>query len=143
MSAEARRAAVAAFYEDIWNRLDRAAADRLLEEDMSFRGSLGTVKRGRSGFWDYVEEVTAALADYRCDVQAVVAEPDLAFAKVAFSGIHRGVLLGFAPTGARVDWMGAALFAFRGERIADLWVLGDLHGLAEQMKANAGTGAAP
>jgi len=142
MSAEARKAAVADFYEEIWNRRDRRAVDRLVTADLAFRGSLGATKRGRAGFWSYVEEVTAALHDYRCDVQEVVADRDQAFAKVSFSGLHRGVLLGFPPTGHRLDWVGAAHFKFRDEQIASLWVLGDLYGLTERLRQNARRGAA-
>jgi predicted ester cyclase len=31
----------------------------------------------------------------------------------------------------RVKWAGAALYAFEQGKIADLWVLGDVHGIFE------------
>ena len=40
-----------------------------------------------------------------------------------------------SPTG--VAWAGAAVFTRRGDRIADVWVLGDLHGLREALSAAA------
>ena len=52
---------------------------------------------------------------------------------MTFSGRHRGPLLGVPATRRRVSWAGAAFFTFSGGRIADVWVLGDLHGLAEQL----------
>ncbi len=128
---------VAAFYEDIWNNLDKSKIPALCHEDFSFRGSLGPVKRGRKEFEAYVDFVTDALADYRCGVQEVGSEGDKAFAKVRFRGIHQAAFLGFEPTGERVEWVGAALFTFRDGRIADLWVLGDVHGLLQQLEANA------
>ena len=54
-----------------------------------------------------------------------------------FSGTHSGPFLGHAPTGKRVSWQGAALFTFRGGRIAELWVLGDLAALEAQLRENA------
>jgi predicted ester cyclase len=66
-----------------------------------------------------------------------VTEGERAFARMRFEGIHRVPFLGFAPTGQRVDWAGAALFALKGDKIADLWVLGDLQGLREQLQRNA------
>jgi len=45
--------------------------------------------------------------------------------------------MGFAPTGRPVEWAGAALFTLQGGKIADLWVLGDVAGLQEQLKRNA------
>jgi len=47
-----------------------------------------------------------------------------------FEGIYRRPFLG-------VDWTGAALFVLKGDKIADLWVLGDVEGLREQLRRNA------
>ena len=139
------RALVEAFYHDLWNRQDRSRIAELLHEDFSFRGSLGAVKHGHAAFWDYVVTVTGALGDYRCEIRALVCEADRAFARMLFSGVHRGPFLGFEPTGRTVAWEGAALFTIRDGRIADLWVLGDVHGLRERLRADAGSpsGAVP
>ena len=78
---------------------------------------------------DYVRAIHRALADYRCEIEECVAEDDRAFAKLSFSGRHAGVLRGRLPTGRRVAWPAAALFTLRDERIARLWVVGDLAAL--------------
>ena len=79
----------------------------------------------------------AALGDYRCEIQEVIAEGNKAFARMWFSGRHRGEFCGYPPTGKRVEWAGAAVFTFAGEQIAALWVLGDVHGLLQQLARNA------
>jgi steroid delta-isomerase-like uncharacterized protein len=127
---------VATFYERIWNAGDLEAASSLLTDDFSFRGSLGSEMRGRDAFADYVRSIRSALAEYRCDVTECVAEGERAFAKVTFSGRHVGVFRGYPPTGKPVSWVGAALFRFRGERIASLWVLGDLAALDAVLRQN-------
>jgi len=66
-----------------------------------------------------------------------VTEGERAFARMRFEGIHRGLFLGFAPTGQRVDWAGAALFTVKGDKIADLWVLGDFTGMRARLQRNA------
>ena len=71
------------------------------------------------------------------DLDVVAAEGEQAFARMQFSGTHSGPFLGHAPTGKRVSWQGAALFTFRGGRIAELWVLGDLAALEAQLRENA------
>lgn len=133
------RRLIEAFYEDIWNRRDKSAIPVLLDEDFSFRGSLGQVRHGQAGFAEYVDFVHAALDNYRCDIQEVIAEESRAFARVLFSGIHRADFFGYPPTFKRLEWTGAAVFAFREGKITNLWVLGDLHGLMEQLRRNAGT----
>jgi predicted ester cyclase len=120
---------VAAFYDRIWNRLDKAAIVELIHPDFTFRGSLGPTMTGHVAFVDYVDTVTGALAGYRCTIRDLVCEGDRAFARMQFEGIHQGPFMGFPPTGKRVEWAGAALFTLRDDKIADLWVLGDVAGL--------------
>jgi len=54
----------------------------------------------------------------------------------AFQEPHRGDFFGFKPTGKQVEWAGAALFTLRDGLVADLWVLGDLHGLSQLLEDN-------
>lgn len=129
---------VQAFYARIWNAGDLSAANELLGEGFSFRGSLGPELRGRKAFIEYVQSVRTALANYHCEIQDCVAENDKAFAKMRFSGIHVAPFRGFEPTRKPVYWQGAALFRFENQSIAGLWVLGDLAGLDALLAQNAG-----
>jgi predicted ester cyclase len=127
---------VKAFYEDIWNagRLD--VADELLSEDFLFRGSLDSERRGRAEFLDYVRSIRDALSNYRCEALECVAESDKAFAKMRFSGVHTAEFRGYSPTMLPIHWLGAALFRFEEDAIAELWVLGDLAGLDALLQKN-------
>jgi predicted ester cyclase len=129
--------AVQSFYDRVWNKVEKAAMPELMHPDVTFRGSLGPTMQGHAAFADYVDMVTGALADYRCTVLDLVCEGDRAFARMQFEGIHRGPFMGFAPTGRRVEWAGAALFTLKGGKIADLWVLGDVYGLRDQLSRAA------
>lgn len=137
MSADLERmkAQVRRFYALLWDAHDRAAIPSVLHEDCAFRGSLGDETRGHAGFAEYVDRVHAALGEYRCSIRDLVAEGDRVFARVRFAGIHRGEFLGYPPTGERIAWDGCALFTFRGERIAEVWVLGDLKGLERRLES--------
>lgn len=132
------RALVEEFYSEIWNRHDPSKIPHLLTEDVIFRGSLGPSLVGREDFARYVDGVHGALGDYRCEIVDLVVEGKKAFARMRFSGVHRGELLGHPPTGKPVEWAGAALFTFREGRIAELWVLGDLHGLLRLLQEQGG-----
>jgi steroid delta-isomerase-like uncharacterized protein len=132
------KALVASFYSDLWNRGDLSFVPALLRDDFTFRGSLGDERKGPAGFVAYLTAVRGALGSYRCDVLDLVAEGRRAFARMRFSGVHVGDFLGYPPTGARIEWTGAALFtAGEDGRIADLWVLGDVHALVKQLQENA------
>jgi predicted ester cyclase len=122
------------FYEILWNNYDLDSMPMILHEDLSFWGSLGDIKRGYHGFAEYVDKLYKALGEYRCTIEQLVSEDARVFAKMKFSGIHRGELMGYGPTGKRVTWAGAALFTFKDARIRDIWVLGDLKGIEEQLE---------
>jgi len=124
------------FYARIWEAGDLAAAAELLSPDFVFRGSLGTEVRGRGLFLEYVRDVRAAVGGYRAEILTCVTEGEQAFAKMRFSGRHVGAFRGHAPTGQRIEWLGAALFRFEQGRIVELWVLGDLAGLDAMLAAN-------
>jgi len=125
------------FYERIWNAGEEHAASELLADRFVFRGSLGSSTEGREAFLDYVRSVRGSLAEYRCDILDCVSEGRQAFARMRFSGRHVARFRGHAPTGKLVEWHGAALFSFDRGVIAELWVLGDLHGLDEVLRSNA------
>lgn len=131
------RELVESFYEDLWNRQDRSRLDHILAPGFRFRGSLGLEKNGPDEFWEYVEYVVGPLGDYRCDIREIVVEGDRAFAKMWFSGLHRGEMLGIPPSNRRIGWAGAALFRSDGARLVELWVLGDLVGLEASLKGTA------
>ena len=65
----------------------------------------------------------------------MVCEGSKVFAKVLFSGVHQKEFLGYPATFRRVEWIGAALFKVDGDKFSDLWVLGDLDALREQLSA--------
>lgn len=135
--ASAHRAIVERFYYDMWNRFDKTLIHGLLTEDIVFRGSLGHRVRGQEEFGRYVDLVQAAFPDFVNHIEDIVTEGDRSFARLTYSGTHRGELFGIAPTGRRVEYAGAALFRFRDHRIAELWVLGDVHGLLRQLTAES------
>jgi predicted ester cyclase len=128
---------VEAFYTRIWNQGDIAAASELLGKNFLFRGSLGTELKGSDAFRNYVRSVRDALAGYKCEILDCVTEGNKAFAKMRFSGIHVAHFGGYQPSGKPVQWLGAALFRFEKDLIAELWVLGDLAGLDAALQANA------
>jgi predicted ester cyclase len=127
---------VEAFYERIWNQGDERSISELLTKDFSFRGSLGVELLGREAFKQYVQSIRTSLSNYRCEILACVTEGDQAFVKMRFSGIHVASFRGYAATGMRVEWLGAALFRLLDEAIAEVWVLGDLAGLEKALKEN-------
>ena len=129
---------VSAFYARVWNAGERSALDDLVTDDFHFQGSLGAPVIGRDAFWGMVSFVRGALSDYHCTIVDCVSEGDRAFARMRFAGTHTGPFRGHEPSGRRVEWQGAALFTFTGERISALWVLSDTAALDAALAGSAG-----
>ena len=122
------------FYTQIWNQQRHDVISEVLHEAVRFRGSLGQEVSGHAGFAEYLDLVHSALGDYECTIEQLVAESNRVFAKMMFTGVHKGSFMGYAPTEASVSWAGAALFTFDAGKVIDLWVLGDLTSLEQQLK---------
>jgi steroid delta-isomerase-like uncharacterized protein len=124
------------FYYQMWNRFDKSLIPDLLTEDIRFRGSLGQCKVGHHQFGEYVDFIRAAFPDFTNRIDEIVSEGDRSFARLTYRGTHQGELFGIAPTGRSIEYAGAALFRFRDARIAEVWVLGDLYGLLQQLRGD-------
>jgi len=124
---------VVRFYEDIWNRRQEGVACEILHPKFEFRGSLGPERRGHDEFLQYVRSIHAALADYRCVIDDLIASEDRAAARMTFSGTHRGLFFGVPATGRVITWAGAAFFTIAHSRITRLWVIGDVDAVKQQL----------
>ena len=113
------------FYDELWNRWQLGLADQIVAEALRFRGSLGAVCEGREDFKRYVEGVRAAFPDWHNRVDEMLAVDDRVVTRMTWSGTHRGPLEGIEPTGARVEYTGAAFFLLAGGLIEEAWVVGD------------------
>lgn len=124
---------VHSFYKEMWDHADKSLIPAIFHEGFTFRGSLGPVLTGHAEFAGYVDLVTGALGRYTSDILELIEEGDKVSGKLRFHGIHRAPLFGHAATGRHVAWLGAPIFTFRSDKVCDLWVLGDVHGLITQL----------
>jgi steroid delta-isomerase-like uncharacterized protein len=125
VTAEANRAVVRRFYEELWNEWRLDLVEELLSPTISFRGSLGSTCNGRDEFASYVETVRAAFPDWHNRIDEILAVDDRVVTRMTWAGTHRGRLGEIEPTGARVEYAGAAFFRLTDGAIAEAWVVGD------------------
>jgi hypothetical protein len=81
-----------------------------------------------------MESVRSAFPDFHNRIVEMIAEDDRVFARLSYTGTHSGSLFGIPPTGRRIEYAGAASFLFHEGRFAEGWVLGDVHGLRQQVE---------
>lgn len=122
------------YYNDMWNKWDFSLADKLLDKQISFRGSLGSTVVGVPEFKNYMTTVRSAFPDFRNQIEELVGQGDVVAVRLKYTGTHLGPLFGIACTGKRISYRGVAFFGFRVNKIAQGWVLGDVLGLLQQLR---------
>ena len=121
------------FYHELWNKAEEAVAYDILHADFRFRGSLGPERRGPDGFLEYLRSVRASLPDFMCHIQEIISENQQAVARMEFVGTHGGLFYEMFPTHKKITWAGAAFFKTDGAQITELWVLGDIDAIKQQL----------
>ena len=125
------------FYKEVYNNKNLTLIPKLFTEDCVFRGSIGQEKYGHEGIAEYVSLIVKALDKFECTFLQVICEEENAYARIKFSGIHQDQFMGYSPSGKPVSWIGSVEFKFRNGKISELWALGDLHGLVQQLRDNS------
>jgi steroid delta-isomerase-like uncharacterized protein len=123
------------YYYEMWNPWNFAAADQLLSETFSFRGSLGTETVSREAFRNYMRQVQSAFPDFHNHIESIVAEEQNVVARLTYRGTHHGEIFGIAPTKKSIQYAGVAFFRISRGQLAEGWVLGDLLTLLGQLGA--------
>ncbi len=121
------------FYHEVWNTASEGVAREILHKGFVFRASLGPKRSGPEGFIKYMHEIRDALPDFICNIQEIITEDKQAVARMEFVGTHDGVFYGVAPTGKKISWAGAGFFKTNGQQITELWVLGDIDAVKQQL----------
>jgi predicted ester cyclase len=78
--------------------------------------------------------VRAAFPDFTNSIEDIISERDKAFTRLTYTGTHKGEIFGVAPTHRKISYAGASVFYFDGDKIREVWVLGDVYGLLRQLE---------
>ena len=132
------KALVERFYYEVWNQADEKVAREILHPDFRFRASLGPERIGADGFIDYMRSIHTALANYTCIIDDLIMMGHRAAARMTFKGLHRARFFDVEPTGREIRWVGGAFFTTDGRQIVELWVLGDVDSVKQQLNARSG-----
>ena len=123
--AKANKRVVRRFYDELWNRWRMELADEIISEGIRFRSSLGSTISGRDEFKALMGRVRNVFPDLHHQVDELLAVENRVVTRVTYSGTHRGRLGDVDPTGAPVEYVGAAFFRLSGGMIEEGWVVGD------------------
>ncbi len=122
------------WYNQMWNKWNADILHEILDDEITFRGSLGIEKKGYEGLKNYMNFIKSAFPDFHNSIEQIITEDNYSFAKLKYTGTHRGKIFEIAPTNKRIEYYGAAVFTIVNKKIKDVWVLGDIYGLIKQLE---------
>jgi steroid delta-isomerase-like uncharacterized protein len=77
----------------------------------------------------------SAMPDLKVAIEVVVADKDHVAASFVYSGTHKGVYFGVAPTGRALRFTSCDIFRVADDRIVEHWGMGDIAGVLAQLRA--------
>lgn len=120
-------------YYKMWNEKDFDKADKLLDPDVRFRGSLDITANGIDGFKEYAQMLTEAFPNLYHAVEMMVSENSMVAAYVTYTGTHEGKIFNYEATHNRICYSGASFIQIRNGKISNVNILGDLNSLYKQL----------
>lgn len=135
-------AIVERFYYQGWNKGDHQVLTDILDPNVRFRGSFRRKPIGGvQGFLQYMDTAQKAVGGNRIEILQIVQDSikGTVALKLLNHGVHKGSFFGVPGSGHEISWHSAAFFTLSrdGSRIVDIWVLGDVDGLKNQIGANS------
>ncbi len=130
MGVEDNKQAVRRFYEEVINGRNLDAIDALQTPDAVNHTFGGQGTEAAKQFFAMVHQ---AFPDMYVEVHDVIAEGDLAAARVTYSGTHQGQFFGIPATGRRTEVSGLDFFRMQDGRQAEHWGGADMASLLQQL----------
>ena len=124
------------WFEEVWNRGDADAIDRLFAADGIAHGlvdSNGNELQGPIGFKPFFRQFRNAFPDIQVEVVDTVCEGDKIAARCIVRGTHQGEGLGMAATNRAVEFTGIAILRVQDGQIVEAWNNFDFQTMTAQM----------
>jgi steroid delta-isomerase-like uncharacterized protein len=140
LSLEENKAVIRRFIEEVFERGNVDAVDRLVADDFVPHTWPGTTDR--DGLKATMARVANGLADASFTIDDLIAEGDRVVARVTASATQVGEFMGMPPSGKRYTIEEIHVFRVRDGRIVEHWHQFDQTGMMRQLGAMPGGGTA-
>lgn len=116
---EANKLLIRSYIEEMWNKHQPAAADRIVATD--FIEHNPRLPQGLAGKKQFVTKVLTAFSNYHGELQDLVAEGDRVAARVQWTGTNDGPYEGRPATGNKLVFSTSDFFRIENGKIAEHW----------------------
>ncbi len=124
MSLEENKALVRRYFEEVLNKGNLALLDEIFASDSVWRPIGLPEMRGVEARRQFITGIRAAYPNIHFTIEEMMAEGDKVVLRWTDSGTQTGEWMGIAPTGKRVDGIGASIFRVSGGKIVEWDALG-------------------
>jgi steroid delta-isomerase-like uncharacterized protein len=124
---------IQAFNDREMNLLEQAVTPQFVRHDLS--GAFLARYTGGAEVTNFLQTLFAAFPNIQIEIQDIIASADRIAMRYQFTGTHKGILFGTAPTNHRVRFDGMNIYRFEEEKIAEVWQLWDWAGVLHQIGA--------
>jgi steroid delta-isomerase-like uncharacterized protein len=126
MSTEQAKALIRRYFEQVVNRVDRAAAEELVAPNLVFNSPYTPQPtHDRESFLQMLTAVHAAFPDFNLMDHDLIAEGDRVASRWTVYGTHKGELAGVAPSGKKLAISGLSIYRIENGKIVEGWVQDD------------------
>ena len=133
--ANANKKVIQRLYKEILVDWNMSLADELVANQFTSHDWPEGTPSGPDAFRNYYSNVIrSVLPDARYEVDDMIAEGDKVVVRWRLVGTHKGNFLDISPTGKRVTLKGIAIYRLEDNKVAERWVVTDLHRLLQELK---------
>lgn len=135
MSTEDNKAIVRGFVDEVLNKHDSSAIDRILAEDFVNHTPQPGVPPTRDGTKGFFSRFFTAFPDLQASIKDQVAEGSRVMTYINLQGTHKGDFMGVPGTGRHIEFNEVLITHIANGKITAYWVVFDRLSLMQQIGA--------
>ena len=133
MSTEVTKASVRRFYEEVFNKKNRAAIDEFIDPNQVDHAAPPGTPGGLAGAKQTIGMYLTAFPDLHFTVEDMIAEGDKLVARLTVRGTQQGAFMGIPPTGKHVTVTAIDISRMAGGKSVEHWIEMDTLGMMQQL----------
>ena len=135
MSTEANKASVRRFYDEVFNKKNRAAIDEFIDLNHVDHAAPPGTPGGLKGVKQTLNMYLTAFPDLHFTVEGMIVEGDKLVARLTVRGTQQGAFMGIPPTGKQATITAIDINRFADGKSVEHWLNMDTLGLLQQLGA--------
>ena len=133
MSTEVNKASVRRFYDEVFNKKNRAAIDEFVAPNQVDHAAPPGTPAGLAGAKQLLGMYLTAFPDCHLTVEDMIAEGDRVVARFTMRGTQQGAFMDIPPTGKQVTVTAIDINCISGGKCVEHWMEMDTLGLLQQL----------